>query len=342
MIPNFDDNRVKYVEFIQNNKDIFDTLFTSEFIRSNSNASLNSSRVQEGYRFFRNFNLGDDADVYSLMEELDAFNTDPNQTDINKLVDMFQRFLNIPNVRQSFKQRFNEKLLREINEQRDKMEERKSRRRTIGRTSEIKDELLDIDYVPDFRPHAVKGKLVRNVGEDWTERNRGGKKNKTRKVVLRYLPKRLTQKDKKKVSKMLLKSRRLYKKGIYYTRKQVKSFKSKPSQHVANARKIYKVEKIGATDELAKKTGCSKAALAKIISKGEGAYFSSGSRPNQTGQSWGIARLASSITSGKAAAVDYNILEEGCKPGSKALKLAKSAKKKYGHGQKHVPKVNLA
>lgn len=166
-------------------------------------------------------------------------------------------------------------------------------------------------------------------------------KNKTRKVLLRYLPKRLTQKDKKKVSKMLLKSRRLYKKGIYYTRKQVKSFKSKPSQHLAHARKIYKVEKIGATDELAKKTGCSRAALAKIINKGEGAYFSSGSRPNQTGQSWGVARLASAITSGKAAAVDYNILEEGCKPNSKALKLAKKAKKEYGHGQKHVPKVNL-
>jgi hypothetical protein len=166
--------------------------------------------------------------------------------------------------------------------------------------------------------------------------------SKTRKVLLRYLPKRLTQKDKKKVSKMLLKSRRLYKKGIYYTRKKVKSFTSKPSKHLAHARKIYNVENIGATPELAKKTGCSKAALAKIINKGEGAYFSSGSRPNQTGQSWGIARLASAITSGKAAAVDYNILESGCKPGSKALQLAKKAKKEYGHGQKHVPKVPIA
>jgi len=166
-------------------------------------------------------------------------------------------------------------------------------------------------------------------------------KNKTRKVLLRYLPNILTRSDKKTQSKMLLKSRRLYKKGIYYTRKQVKSFKSKPSKHLANARKIYNVEKIGATNELANKTGCSKSALAKIINKGEGAYFSSGSRPNQTGQSWGIARLASAVTSGKAAAVDYNILEKGCKPGSKALKLAKQAKKKYGHGQKRVPKVNV-
>lgn len=165
--------------------------------------------------------------------------------------------------------------------------------------------------------------------------------SKTRKVLLRYLPRRLTQKDKKRQSKMLLKSRRLYKKGIYYTRKPVKSFKSKPSKHLAHAREIYNVENVAATDELAKKTGCSKKALEKIINKGEGAYFSSGSRPNQTAQSWGIARLASAITSGKAAAVDYDILESGCKPGSKALKLAKMSQKKYNHGQKHVPKVPI-
>lgn len=165
--------------------------------------------------------------------------------------------------------------------------------------------------------------------------------NKTRRVLLRYLPIRLTKKDRKLESKMLMKSRKLYKKGVYYTRKQVKSFKSKPSKHLADARKTYGVEKIGATNELAKKTGCSKAALAKIINKGEGAYFSSGSRPNQTGQSWGIARLASAITSGKAAAVDYDILEKGCKPGSKALALAKKAKRIYGHGQKHMPKVTI-
>ena len=111
---------------------------------------------------------------------------------------------------------------------------------------------------------------------------------------------------------------------------------------MVRAKKIYQVEKIGATNELAKKTGCSKVALAKIINKGEGAYYSSGSRPNQTGQSWGIARLASAITSGKAAAVDYKILEEGCKPGSKALKMAKLAKKIHGYGQKRMPKVQLA
>ena len=161
------------------------------------------------------------------------------------------------------------------------------------------------------------------------------------KINLRYLPKKLTRKDRKIQSKMLLKSRRLYKKGKYFTRKVVSSFKSKKSPHILKAMKIYKVPKIGATDELARATGCSKKALAKIINKGEGAYFSSGSRPNQTGQSWGLARLASSITSGKAAAVDYSILENGCKPGSKALKLAKKAKRKHGHGTRKVPKVKF-
>lgn len=163
----------------------------------------------------------------------------------------------------------------------------------------------------------------------------------TKKIPLRYLPKKLTLKDKKKQIKMLTKSRKHYKMGKYYTRKNVKSFKSKKSNHILLAKKIYNVDKIGATNELAKKTKCSKDSLAKIIKKGEGAYYSSGSRPNQSAQSWGLARLASSLTSGKAAAVDYSILEEGCQNNSIALKMAKKAKKKYGHGQHGVPKVKL-
>jgi hypothetical protein len=161
------------------------------------------------------------------------------------------------------------------------------------------------------------------------------------KINLRYLPKSLSQKDKKKQSKEIIKSRKLYKKGKYYTRKHVKSFKSKKAQHILNAEKIYKVDKIGPTSELAKATGCSKSALNQIIKKGQGAFFSSGSRPNQSSQSWGLARLASSITAGKAAAVDYSILENGCKKNSKALTLAKKAKRKYGHGTRRVQKVKV-
>ena len=158
------------------------------------------------------------------------------------------------------------------------------------------------------------------------------------KINLRYLPKKLTKKDKLSQIKMIKKSRRLYKKNAYYTRKKVSSFQSKKSPFITRAEKIYNVDKIVVNDKLARVTGCSKSALQKIISKGEGAYFSSGSRPNQTAQSWGLARLASAITGGKAAAVDYSILEKGCKPNSKALTLAKKSRK---HGTRKVPKVKL-
>jgi len=161
------------------------------------------------------------------------------------------------------------------------------------------------------------------------------------KITLRYLPSSLTKKDKIIQAAELKKSRKLYKKGQYHTRRKVSSYPKKRSPHIIKAEKMYHVSKIGANAELARKTGCSKAALAKIINKGEGAYFSSGSRPNQSAQSWGVARLASSITAGKAAAVDYSILEKGCKPGSKALKLAKKSRRKNGHGTRKVPKVNM-
>ena len=160
-------------------------------------------------------------------------------------------------------------------------------------------------------------------------------------INLRYLPKSLTSKDKKSQLKELIKSRKLYKKCKYYTRKIKPSFKSKKSHYITDAEKIYKVDSIGPTSALAKATGCSKTALSKIVKKGQGAYFSSGSRPNQSAQSWGFARLASAITAGKAAAVDYNILEKGCKHNSKALSLAKKAKRKYGLGTRRVPKVKI-
>jgi hypothetical protein len=160
-------------------------------------------------------------------------------------------------------------------------------------------------------------------------------------INLRYLPKKLTSKDRIKQLNMLLKSRRLYKQKNYYTRKPVKSFHSTTSKHILKARKMYNVQTIGATGELSKKSGCSISALKKIINKGSGAYFSSGSRPNQTAQSWGLARLASALTSGKAGAIDYDILNNGCKRGSKGYKMAQIARKKHGYGKQRVSKVKI-
>jgi hypothetical protein len=158
---------------------------------------------------------------------------------------------------------------------------------------------------------------------------------------IRYVPEKLSKKDKKSQINMLLKSKKLYKKNQYYTRKQLPSYKNKPSKHLEKARKIYGIKNIAPTNELSKKTGCTLSALNQIVKKGEGAYYSSGSRPNQTPQSWGLARLASSITSGKAAAVDYNIIKEGCNHRKKAFILANLSRKKYKYGHSKTKKVHI-
>ena len=165
--------------------------------------------------------------------------------------------------------------------------------------------------------------------------------NKTRqvRVPLRYLPTRLTKKDRKRQIQMLLKSRKSYKKHQYYNREKVSSYNHKVSSHILDARKIYHIDNIRPSKELSKVTGCSISALKQIVKKGEGAYYSSGSRPNQSAQSWGLARLASSITSGKAAAVDYSIIEKGCDHSKKAFRLATKSKKMYNHGQSRTKKV---
>lgn len=144
----------------------------------------------------------------------------------------------------------------------------------------------------------------------------------------KYVPSSLSPKDKKKQAKSIKKSKLLYKKKKYMTRAKVKSFKSKVSPHIVKAQKIYKIKSLKPSKELAKKTLCSLSSLKKIVKKGQGAYYSSGSRPNQTSQSWAYARLGSALTGGKASTVDFKILQNGCSKKSKALRLAKKNKKK--------------
>ena len=126
-------------------------------------------------------------------------------------------------------------------------------------------------------------------------------------IPKRYLSP-LSKPDKIIQQKMILKSRRLYKKGIYETRKSLASYPHKESKHIVKAKKKFGVDSMVPSAELAKKTGCPLPILQKIVQKGEGAYYSSGSRPNQTPQSWGLARLASALTNGKAAKVDAHLL----------------------------------
>ena len=158
-------------------------------------------------------------------------------------------------------------------------------------------------------------------------------------IPKKYIPVSLSNKNSQTLKKEILKSQKLYKKGKYHIRKTVKSTHHE-SKHVKNAKKIYNVKSIKINKELVRKTGCSMKTLKKIMKKGQGAYFT-GSRPNQTPHSWGIARLASAITGGKSASVDYNELSKGCKKNSKALKLAIRSKRKHGKGTRKVPKRKI-
>ena len=87
-------------------------------------------------------------------------------------------------------------------------------------------------------------------------------------IPQRYVPKFLTRKDKRKQKKQLLKSRQNYKRGKYYTRKKISSFKSKTSPHILKARKMYKIENIKPTKALAKASKCSLKGLKQIVKKG--------------------------------------------------------------------------
>ena len=138
-----------------------------------------------------------------------------------------------------------------------------------------------------------------------------------------YFPPNLSSNNKKKQRNYINKSKKLYKQNKYFIRPKIKSFTSKTSRHITKAYKLYNIKSMNPSKLLEKKTGCSIKGLKQIIKKGEGAYYSSGSRPNQTAQSWAYARLASALTGGNSSKVDYHILEKECKKNSLALKLAK-------------------
>lgn len=136
---------------------------------------------------------------------------------------------------------------------------------------------------------------------------------KSKEFINKYVPKYLSNKDKKKQISELKKSIKLERDKKYHIRKKIKSFKSKKSSHIKNAKRIYKIKSLKPNKDLEKKTKCKIIGLKKIVKKGMGAYFTSGSRPSQTPHSWGYARLASAITGGKSAKVDIDILKKYCK-----------------------------
>ena len=129
-------------------------------------------------------------------------------------------------------------------------------------------------------------------------------KKRTKKIPRKYTT-RLSSRDKSKQKKNLIKSRKMYKKGIYVDRPKLKSYPKKRSEHIVKFEKRYN-RKITDKDFIDKHI-LSKKGQNQILKKGRGAYYSSGSRPNQTSSSWAYARLASVIMGGKARKVDNKI-----------------------------------
>ena len=120
-----------------------------------------------------------------------------------------------------------------------------------------------------------------------------------KKIKKEYAPKSLTPADRKKQVKSIKEGKE---------RPKVDSFKSKRSGHVIKFEKRYGTKITD--DAFISKNLLSRTGINKILSKGRGAYYSSGSRPNQTSASWSRARLASALTGGAAARVDKDILEK--------------------------------
>jgi hypothetical protein len=142
----------------------------------------------------------------------------------------------------------------------------------------------------------------------------------------RYALRRL-KRDTIRQRQAIVRSRKAYKRGVYVNRPHIASFVNKKSPHVYRATNLYGVPTMAPTPTLARATGCRRSALKQIIKKGEGAFYSSGSRPNQTPQSWAYARLGSALTGGPASQVDYKILEKGCSRKSRPLQLANRTRK---------------
>jgi len=123
-----------------------------------------------------------------------------------------------------------------------------------------------------------------------------GKGDEKRKVPKTYVPKSLTPSDKKKQIKSIIEKKE---------RPKLKSFQSKRSTWVEKFEKKY-------GRKITDKTWIDKNILKRegqdlILRKGQSAYYTSGSRPNQTPFSWANARLASVIMGGSARKTDLVI-----------------------------------
>lgn len=123
-------------------------------------------------------------------------------------------------------------------------------------------------------------------------------KKKAGKAYKKYVPKSLSPSDKKKQIKSLAKGT---------DRPKVKSFTTRKSTWTEKFHKKYGKKSLDwiYKNIIKRKQG------EQIIKKGKAAYRTSGSRPNQSGYSWGVVRLYSVIMGGPARKIDAKEWKEG-------------------------------
>ena len=163
--------------------------------------------------------------------------------------------------------------------------------------------------------HNIENKYFAKKLTKWHNINESTQNMELRDVVLKggKIPRkyvdRLSKKDKSKQEKNIRKSIRQYKKGKYIDRPKLKSYESKKSSWVTKFEKKYG-EGVKTYKDISKVTGIPVKALKEVVKKGQGAYYSSGSRPNQTAESWGKARMYSYIMGGPTRKYDQHITDE--------------------------------
>jgi len=121
----------------------------------------------------------------------------------------------------------------------------------------------------------------------------------TKNINKKYLPDSLSATDRKKTIKSLFEK----------TDRPKTDVKTRKSSWVVKFDNKYKL-KNKSLSNISKVTGIPLKALKEVYNKGEGAYYSSGSRPNQTKDSWARSRLYSYILGGKVRRVDKHITDK--------------------------------
>lgn len=172
-----------------------------------------------------------------------------------------------------------------------------------------------MDWLNILSTHKCSDHNAINIAIKMINTNPNKKSGGSKKTFRRPSKVTVTYKNKKKsipkkyVRGLKGKERKAQIKSIFEgTDRPKTSAKEKRSQWVVKFEKKYN-KKITNKSWIHKNI-ISKTGQEKIINKGIGAYYSSGSRPNQTGESWAYARLASVIMNGPARKYDMDIWQK--------------------------------